>query len=355
MNCIQAHNVNQALAIGLKMLAARGVHGDSRNGPVIYMREPVTTTYEDPTARVLFSPLRDANPYFHLMESLWMLAGRNDVAWPRMFNKRFKEYSDDGKTLHGAYGFRWRRAFHAGDQLRLIVDILRKNPDDRRAVLQMWSTTEDLGNQSKDVPCNTHAYFDTRDGSLNMTVCCRSNDAYWGAYGANAVHFSFLQEYMAACIGVPVGRYSQMSNNLHVYPANIPHDLIDVANNARDSDRYTESYHQYLTIREPARNGPKRVPLVVPQGDDTQTIFDGELYAFLADAGGYDNNYPFFKHVARPMYRAWANYKLGDYAAAFDEAHSIAAGDWMLACVEWLERKRHAKMMKQAMEQPSDA
>ena len=44
-----------------------------------------------------------------------------------------------------------------------------------------------------------------KNGRLQMTVHCRSNDIIWGTYGANAVHFSILQEYVAARIGVDLG------------------------------------------------------------------------------------------------------------------------------------------------------
>jgi hypothetical protein len=50
--------------------------------------------------------MRDANPFFHVMETLWMLAGRNDLPWLVRFNKRFASYSDDGgNTQPGAYGY----------------------------------------------------------------------------------------------------------------------------------------------------------------------------------------------------------------------------------------------------------
>jgi thymidylate synthase len=52
---------------------------------------------------------------------------------------------------------------------------------------------------------------------LDLTVLCRSNDVVWGAYGANAVHFSVLQEYLAGRIGVDVGVMYQFSNNYHGY------------------------------------------------------------------------------------------------------------------------------------------
>src|SRR4051812_29373079 len=187
MHIIVANNVNEALSEGLNWLKAAGVRSPSRNGDVLVSPVPVVTEYAYPTERVLFSPLRDANPFFHFFEALWMLAGQRDLTWPLYFNKGFGAYSDDGVTLHGAYGYRWREWFGV-DQLELIVNDLSASPDSRRAVLAMWDGEFDLEKAAeggKDVPCNTTAFFDRRDGRLNMMVCCRSNDIYWGAYGAN--------------------------------------------------------------------------------------------------------------------------------------------------------------------------
>ena len=54
-----------------------------------------------------------------------------------------EEYSDDGITLQGAYGFRWREHF-GGDQLSVIIERLRNDNTDRRCVLQMWDPLVDL-------------------------------------------------------------------------------------------------------------------------------------------------------------------------------------------------------------------
>lgn len=217
MHVIEARNVNDALYLGINHLSEVGVRRDSRNGPVKIAPTPVTTVYSKPLERVLLWPERDANPFFHLYESLWMLAGRRDVAPLARYAKQMMEYSDDGQLLHGAYGYRWRKWF-GKDQLALIAEALKKNPDDRRQVLQMWDAQEDLGRAGKDVPCNTIATFQINtEGALDLSVFCRSNDIIWGAYGANAVHFSYLLEYMALWIGVPVGRLYQVSVNYHAY------------------------------------------------------------------------------------------------------------------------------------------
>lgn len=220
---------DEALALALKELESNHIHTNSRNGAVLRFPTPVTTVWSQPANRIMWSANRDCNPMFHYAEAFWMLAGRNDVATVAKLSPNMLNYSDNQETLWGAYGFRWREHFGI-DQISLIIDELKSNPTSRRCVLQMWDGqyfvgTSDLQNSDlivatsggKDVPCNTSIYFDPQDGVLNMTVCNRSNDMVFGAYGANVVHMSILHEYVAAQIGMQLGTYYQISNNLHLY------------------------------------------------------------------------------------------------------------------------------------------
>lgn len=233
--------------MGLELLLSEGVAEDSRAGRVIVAPWPVTTAYTHPRERVLFSAIRDANPFFHLVEALWMIAGRSDAGLLNLFVRDFGDrYAEPGGDIHGAYGHRWRGHFWRDnhvvppgaapgrhiDQLDEAVRILKEDPTSRQVVIAMWDPTIDLGVPGlKDRPCNTHIYLrvrmteamvsgDQMTGAgpvLDLTVMCRSNDIIWGAYGANAVHFSVLQEYLAARIGVDVGTFYQVSNNFHAY------------------------------------------------------------------------------------------------------------------------------------------
>ena len=94
MRIIEARNVNDALPQGLTLLHNRGEVENTRNGPVLRIPEPVATVLTHPCERVLFAPWRDANPFFHLVEAVWMLAGRNDLKQLTPYVKRMAEYSD---------------------------------------------------------------------------------------------------------------------------------------------------------------------------------------------------------------------------------------------------------------------
>lgn len=331
MKHIPAESISGAVAQALPYLLDIGVEETSRNGKVLVAPSPVMTTYNNPKNHVLFSATRNANPFFHLMEAMWMLAGQNDLKWPMQFNKRFAEYSDDGDTIWGAYGFRWRH-FFGFDQLVPIYHELKNNPNSRRAVLSMWAPDGDLtefddnmgGLKSKDVPCNTHAYFDLRGGKLNMTVCNRSNDAIWGAYGANVVHFSILLEYMAEQLGVPMGVYRQFSNNFHAYTDIYGRDALkDIAD-----ESYTDAMGPY----------PTTIPLGSLDDRWAKSLFR------LLDNGEVDwSVVNFFSQVAGPMYHAWFARKNGNYTAALDYLEKMPYCDWKIAATEWMIRMQEKK------------
>jgi thymidylate synthase len=238
MRVIEARNAHQALPEGLFLLDAYGQKQTSRFGDVVVAPWPVSTVYSRAYERIVWWPERDFNIAFCVYESLWMLAGRNDVEPLKRYVKTFDQFSDDGVILHGAYGFRWRSHFDV-DQIEHIVDLLKRNPRDRRCVLQMWDCGVDLGTTSKDIPCNDMATFQIgANGALNMTVFCRSNDIIWGAYFANAFHFGFLLEYMAARIGVPMGSYTQISVNYHAYENVLKSVKTIAASKTQFVDRY---------------------------------------------------------------------------------------------------------------------
>lgn len=332
MLVVQAQNAHLMLPEACRAVLTMGVVEPSRNGKVLTVPMPVALLYRNPRERVLFHPERDANPFLHFFESLWMLAGRNDAAYMTRLAQNFAAYSDDGTTFNGAYGFRWREHF-AHDQLTLIVQQLRADPSSRRVVLSMWDGHHDPAaaeGGSRDVPCNTHIYFRIVGGLLNMTVCNRSNDLIWGACGANVVHMSYLQEYLAARIGCEVGQYWQISNNLHVYEPHWPlMKKMDLLTSERVANPYTVVRPYDSLMRNTAR-------------------WEAELVAFL-DNGNKPPmgcKEPFFTRVAAPLAEAHRAYKQGDYGYAIGLAERCTAEDWSRAAVEWLERRAAARRAK---------
>lgn len=351
MRVIERRNVNHMLSAGLSLLSKEGQRSASRAGDVIVAPYPVMSVYERPTERVLMSVRRDANPFFHLYECMWMLAGRNEVQSLQRYIKDFDRFADDG-VIHGAYGHRWRVAL-GFDQLDEVVQRLRVNGNDRQCVIQMWDTNpihgviedyknvgikkgdgeieaghDDLRGVWKDRPCNTHIYLRVHGGVLDLTVCCRSNDIVWGAYGANAVHFSFLQEYLAGRIGVGVGRMYQFSNNYHGYVDVL--DKLGSPSQVVDSDPYGQDNVVPMPIGDKWEHWDSDLRMFMEWHDKNDA---------LADYGApYKNSW--FHAVAVPMVQAhwtWKNkLKAGSVHAALTR---VRAPDWQEAAVEWMIRR----------------
>lgn len=339
INCRNAHT---GLPLTVNGLLNHGAKRDSRNGPVYMFPMPCTVIFKEPIERVVFWPQRDANPFFHLFESLWMLAGRNDVEPVAYFAGNMRSFSDDGETFNAAYGYRWRKWFrdlgNSYDQLDRIVEALKANPDCRRQVLAMWDGHHDLGLQSKDIPCNTHAYFQIDpEGRLNMMVCNRSNDTVWGTFGANAVHFSFLLEYMAAKIGVPMGRYWQTSMNLHGYEATL--EKVAELGKIRPED---------LAAKDPYVTNLVKPITLIHHKKETMDQWDSDLSMFMEDPQAIGFQTRFFKRLMPVVMAAFKLYKEEDkphnYKLAIKELQRLNVNfghrlDWGLAMEQWLIRR----------------
>lgn len=340
MKIIHARNVHEALPEAVSLMTREGRPATSRNGEVLVVPEPVTTIYERPCERVLFWPERDANPFFHFYEALWMLGGRDDVTSLTRFVKRMTQFSDDGLRFHGAYGHRWWKHFDLAQPL-LIGQALREDHTDRRQVLQIWDVCVDLPEQAgkADIPCNLVLHFQVRDEqALDMTIFCRSNDIVWGCYGANAVHFSMLQEFIAYVAGVNVGRYYQISDNWHTYP-----------------ETFAKISMLGAQRREPPDIGPLNPyesavqPFHMINTDASTWLAD--LNMFLDEehkAIGYKDR--FFRHVALPMMDTHNCYKdvLNPvrFEHALEAAEAIRASDWRRAAIEWIQRRRDRRKKK---------
>lgn len=340
-------NVNVAfkrLVSGIHSGTIKTEHKPSRNGPVLMIPEPVTVCYENPCRRVLFNQARDANPFFHLFESLWMLAGRSDVKSVEYYSSNIGQFSDNGATFNGAYGERWRGHLYCCasvsdevDQLNHIVHHLKEFPDSRRAVLQMWNVEQDLLQikTSKDVCCNTAVYFSiSESGRLDMTVTNRSNDMIWGMLGANVVHFSFLQEYIAARLGKPVGKYYQFTNNLHVY-----------LNNWKPEEWLKEYDRTFRNAFDAPQDYTAEmfnvVPVTLYNANDEefcQELEDITSIDFETEIPTYKNL--FLNNVAAPMFTAYAMHKTRNYDLARLHVERITLKDWRLAAHFWIEKRR---------------
>lgn len=333
---LRVNNVNEALPLGLTLLQERGVLSESRGLHTMRIPGPVSTVYSQPRQRVLFDTIRDANPFFHLIESLWILSGSNRVELPKYFLDNISQFSDDGVVFHGAYGHRLRNAF-GFDQIERACEMLKRKPDTRQVVMSIWNPIMDLDKSTKDMPCNDMIMLDIVEGQLNMTVCNRSNDAVWGAYGANAVQFSMLQEFIALMTGTQVGYYVQQSNNYHVYTDN-PFWL-----------KFREGEYEHGHVHNPYSLGSVYpYPLAVDAEDALMLYYDCIRMATQVEQGENLLHVEYVSEFGRtmvgPIVTAYSLYKMKLYASAVAVLEELPASDWRLAMTEWVQRRAQKAM-----------
>ncbi|WP_324729443.1 thymidylate synthase [Lysinibacillus fusiformis] len=218
MHIFKGNNFSEIYFNALKFAIKSDIQvTSSRNGAVKDLG-PAFFEIDGDCFRMPLLHKRRFNPYFALTEFSWFITGSNDLLPLQHYIKNYKKYSDDGSTLFGAYGYRLRNKFST-DQIQATIDMLKDKPDTRRAVLTIWSI-EDLGKDSKDIPCNTSIMFKIRAGKLDMTVINRSNDLFLGI-PYNVLMFYLLQCYIAKEIGIEVGFQRHFSDSLHLYEQNI--------------------------------------------------------------------------------------------------------------------------------------
>ncbi|MDC9822806.1 thymidylate synthase [Devosia sp. ZB163] len=211
----------------MRKVLTRLLSGNKANYRVNATRKPGSTEVfgallelTDPLARLGRSTTR-ARVFSPLGELLWYLSGSNALDHIAYYLDEYGKYSDDNKTLNGAYGHRifgearLRGDPDPGDQWQRVIDTLREREGSRNAVLQIYAN-EDGAKKSKDIPCTCTLHFVIRRGQLHLHVHMRSNDAYWGM-PHDVFAFSMLQEIAARELGKELGTYQHSVASLHLY------------------------------------------------------------------------------------------------------------------------------------------
>lgn len=102
-----------------------------------------------------------------------------------------------------------------GPQMDDVVELLRRDPDSREAVVSIWRAGDVTGGQAHNL-CTVSLQFLVREGALDLLVTMRSNDAWYGLC-YDLFQFAQVQLTVARCLGVPAGRYFHSAASMHLY------------------------------------------------------------------------------------------------------------------------------------------
>ncbi len=152
-------------------------------------------------------------------ELLWFLKGETNIAYLREHKVSiWDEWADADGELGPAYGKQWRR--WAGtdgseiDQVRWVVDEIRRNPDSRRLIVSAWNVA-DLPRMAL-MPCHTIFQFYVADGKLSCQLYQRSGDIFLGV-PFNIASYALLTHMVAQVCGLGVGDFVHTLGDAHLY------------------------------------------------------------------------------------------------------------------------------------------
>jgi len=118
-----------------------------------------------------------------IYELLWFLNGDTNVKYLNENGvKIWNEWADENGDLGPVYGHQWRSwpapDDTSVDQISLVVDQIKTNPDSRRHIVSAWNVPE--VNKMALPPCHTLFQFYVANGRLSCQLYQRSADVFLG-------------------------------------------------------------------------------------------------------------------------------------------------------------------------------
>lgn len=199
---------------------------------------PVLINIQNPLQRCLIIPERKMNPIAVIAETMWVLGGRNDVAYLKRYMPSATNYSYDEKTWRTAYGSRIRKHFGV-DQLKEVYHELKRSSNSAQANIGIMDVDQDINRDKKAAPCTIWLHFNIRNGKLNTFASMRSNDLIWGFSHINFFEWSVVSEILAFWLHIEVGEYFHYTTSLRVFYRH--YALLDRVNrNTLEHDVYSQ-------------------------------------------------------------------------------------------------------------------
>ena len=156
-----------------------------------------------------------------VVELLWFLKGRNDLQFLNDRNVTiWDEWRKADGTIGPGYGTQWRDFNQSGvvDQLTILVDGLKKNPDSRRHIVTAWNPLELVDMALP--PCHMlfQCYVRPWQGEkfLDLHMYQRSCDSFLGL-PFNIASYALLTHLLARVCGMKPGDLVISFGDLHIY------------------------------------------------------------------------------------------------------------------------------------------
>jgi len=154
-----------------------------------------------------------------IYELLWFLRGDTNVKYLQEHGVSiWDEWADKNGDLGPVYGKQWRSWPTPDgrniDQLSLVLEQLRNNPNSRRILVSAWNVGE-LDRMAL-LPCHALFQFYVADGRLSCQLYQRSADALLGV-PFNIASYALLTHMIAQQCNLEVGDFVWTGGDCHLY------------------------------------------------------------------------------------------------------------------------------------------
>ncbi|WP_210484919.1 thymidylate synthase [Microvirga antarctica] len=154
-----------------------------------------------------------------IYELLWFLKGDTNVRYLQDHGVTiWDEWADANGDLGPIYGRQWRSWPKADggtvDQIRWVIEEIKRNPDSRRLVVSAWNPGE-MDTMAL-APCHCLFQFYVADGKLSCQLYQRSADVFLGV-PFNIASYALLVHMVADQCGLEVGDFIWTGGDTHIY------------------------------------------------------------------------------------------------------------------------------------------
>lgn len=152
-------------------------------------------------------------------ELLWFIKGETNIQYLTDNGVSiWNEWADENGDLGPVYGKQWRSwATPTGqviDQLKEVIETLKKSPDSRRIIISAWNVGE-LSEMAL-MPCHALFQFYVADNKLSCQLYQRSADVFLGV-PFNIASYALLTMMVAQVCGFELGDFIWTGGDTHIY------------------------------------------------------------------------------------------------------------------------------------------
>ena len=216
-----------------------------------------------------------------VVENLWFLSGDLHIGLLKKHGCKFWDHwADDEGFVPSAYGNFWRKFPVHGepgynDQVRYVLDTIKKNPNSRRMVISAWAP----GNAQASglPPCHllfifNVQYDDKGEPQLCVHLTQRSCDVALGV-PYNIAGYSFLLHLFAHLTGIKPGIFGHTLVDAHIY--------------TKKADGSMEEYDHIPGLKEQLDRSVRKLPSLVINPsiktlDDVMNLIDADTDTILS-------------------------------------------------------------------------